>query len=78
MDAEEVDQRVTETVREVMLESERQLLQEMNSLMQKISEQNCSWNEEQLLKISSIVARGRCQNLKKKKKSNEAQYKLNS
>ena len=52
-----------------MQESQRQLLQEMNNLMQKISDQNCNLNEEQLLKISSIVA---MPNFKRKR--NEEQF----
>ena len=70
MDAEEVDERVTVKVRELMQENQRQLMQEMNSLMQKISDQNCNSNEEQLLKISGIIATGETQ--KFKKKSNES------
>ena len=73
MDVEEVDERVTAKVKGVMQESQRQLLQEMNNLMQKISDQNCNLNEEQLLKIRSIVA---MPNFKRKR--NEEQFKVNS
>ena len=76
MDAEEVDERVTVKVKELMQETQRQLLQEMNSLMQKISDQNCSSNEVQILKISNIVATGGMP--KFKRKSNEEQFKVNS
>ena len=48
----------------------------MNSIMNKISEQNSTLNEEQLLKISGIVATGGMP--KFKKNSNEEQFKLNS
>ena len=76
MDEEAVDERVTLRVREAVQESQRQLLQEMNSLFQKISDQNSNSNEQQLLKISNIVATGEAP--KFKRKSNEEQYKLNS
>lgn len=76
MDAEQVDERVTAKVTELMRENQRQLMQEMNSLMQKISDQNSNSNEEQLLKISGIIATG--ETPKFKKKSNEEQFRLNS
>ena len=76
MDTEAFDERVTVKVREVLKESQQQLLQEMNSLIQKISDQNLSSNEEQLIKISSLVATGEMPKLKKK--GNEEQYKINS
>ena len=44
--------------------------------MQKISDKNCSSNEEQILKISNIVATGGMPKLKRK--SNEEQFKVNS
>ena len=61
MDAEELDERLSSKVKEIMAENQRQLLQEMNSIMNKISEQNSTSNEEQLLKISGIVATGEIQ-----------------
>lgn len=76
MDTEVFDERVTVKVREVLKESQQQLLQEMNSLIQKISDQNSSSNEEKLVKISSLVATG--ERAKFKKKGNEEQYKINS
>ena len=76
MDTEAFDERVTVKVREVLKESQQQLLQKMNSLIQKISDQNSSSNEEQLVKISSLVATGEMP--KFKKKGNEEQYKINS
>ena len=74
MDAHEVDERVSARVRELMEENQRQLLTEMNS--HKLSAQNSSSNEEQLLKISGIVATGEMP--KFKKRSNEEQFKLNA
>ena len=58
MDAEEVDERNTVKVKGLIGDNQWQLLQEMNSLMQKISDPNCSSNEEHILKISNIVATG--------------------
>ena len=69
------DDAFEEKVREVMQESQQQLLLEMNSLIQPISDQNANSNEKQLLKISSLVATTGMP--KFKRKSNE-QFKLNS
>ena len=70
------DDAFKEKVREVMQESQQQLLLEMNSLIQQISDQNSNSNEKQLLKISSLVATAGMP--KFKRKSNEEQFKLNS
>ena len=70
------DDAFKEKVREVMQESQQQLLLEMNSLIQQISDQNSNSNEKQLLKISSLVATTGMP--KFKRKSNEEQFKLNS
>ena len=52
MDAEQVDERVTAKVAELMQENQQQLMQEMSSLLQKLSDQTSSSNEQRLLKIS--------------------------
>ena len=70
------DDAFKEKVREVMQESQQQLLLQMNSLIQQINDQNSNSNEKQLLKISSLVARAGMP--KFKRKSNEEQFKLNS
>ena len=70
------DDQFKEKVREVMQESQQQLLLEMNSLIQQISDQNSNSNEKQLLKISSLVATAGMPEIKRK--SNEEQFKLNS
>ena len=70
------DDAFKEKVREVMQESQQQLLLEMNSLIQQISDQNSNSNEKQLLKISSLVATAGMPEIKRK--SNEEQFKLNS
>ena len=70
------DDAFKEKVGEVMQESQQQLLLEMNSLIQQISDQNSNSNEKQFLKISSLVATTGMP--KFKRKSNEEQFKLNS
>ena len=76
MDAEQVDERVTAKVAELMQENQQQLTQEMSSLLQKLSDQTSSPNKQQLLKIRGIIATG--ETPKFKKKINEEQYKLNA
>ncbi|MCG8046810.1 MAG: hypothetical protein N0E48_14445 [Candidatus Thiodiazotropha endolucinida] len=76
MDEREVDERMNEKITEAVRESHTKLLAEMTSLFTKISEQHSNSNEEQLVKISSIVATGEMP--KFKRRSNEEQYKLNS
>ena len=75
-DAHKVDEGVSARVKELMEENQRQLLTETNSLMNKLNPKNSSSNEEQLLKISGIVATGEMPNFKKR--SNEEQFKLNA
>ena len=57
MNAEYVDERVTANMAELMQANQQQLKQEMNSLLQKLSDQTSSSNEQQLLKISEIIAK---------------------
>ena len=76
MDEQAVDERVTLRVREAIQESQQQIMQQMNSLFDKISDQHSISNEQNLLQISSIVATGDVP--KFKRKSDEAQYKMNS
>ena len=75
MDEEAVDERVTLRVKEAIKESQQQIMQEMNSLFTKISDQHSISNEQNLLQISSIVA---SEVPKFKRKSNEEQYKMNT
>ena len=51
---------------ELMQENQQQLMQEMSSLLQKLSAQTSSSNEQQHLKISGIIATGERPNLKRK------------
>ena len=75
MDEEAVDERVLLRVKEAIKESQQQIMQEMNSLFTKISDQHSISNEQNLLQISSIVA---SEVPKFKRKSNEEQYKMNT
>ena len=75
----EFDERVAAKAKEVMQEGQQQLLHEMNGLkdlIQKLSDQSSVSNEEQLQKITTIVATGEMP--KFKRKSNEEQFKVNS
>ena len=76
MHAVEVDKPVAAHVRELMQANQRQLLQEMNSLMQKMRVKKGSSIEEQLLKISSIVATGEMPKCKRKR--HQEQLKVNT
>ena len=66
MDAEQVDGRVMAKVADIVQENQQQLMQEMSSLLQRLSDQTSSSNEQQLLKISGIIATGKRPNLKRK------------
>ena len=75
MDEEAVDERETLRVKEAIKEIQQQIMQEMNSLFTKISDQHSITNEQNLLQISSIVA---SEVPMFKRKSNEEQYKMNT
>ena len=57
---------MTAKMAELMQENQQQLMQEMSSLLQKLSALTSSSNEQQLLKISGIIATGERPNLKRK------------
>ena len=57
---------MTAKMAELMQENQQQLMQEMSSLLQKLSAQTSSSNEQQLLEISGIIATGERRNLKRK------------
>lgn len=63
-------------VQEAITDSQQNLLQELNSMMEKISQQNSVSNDEQFQKLSNLVATGEMP--KFKKKGNEEQFKVNS
>ena len=67
IDAEQVDESVTAEVAELMQENQQQLMQEMSSLLQKISDQTSNSNEQQFLKISGIIATGETPEFKKER-----------
>ena len=67
---------MTAKVAELMQENQQQLIQEMSTLLQKLSDHTSSSDEQQLLKISGIIATGETPKFKKKR--NEEQYKQNS
>ena len=60
---------MTAKVAELMPENQQQLMQELSSLLKKLSDQTSSSNEQQLSKISGIIATR--ETPKFKKKSNE-------
>ena len=66
MGAEQVDERVAAKVAELMHENRQQLMQEMSSLLQKLSDQTSTSNEQQLLKKGGSLLRGERPNLKRK------------
>ena len=75
LDEEAVAGSVTLMVIEAIQENQQQILQQMNSLFTKTSDQHSISNEQNLLQISSIVA---SEVPKFKRKSNEEQNKMNT
>lgn len=75
MDAEQIDELVTNKVKDAVCASQADLLKGIGDLFSQISATQNNSNEEQLSKISSLLSSGDYP--KFKRKSNEEQFKQN-